>query len=298
MKKIYKNAALFLLFVPLLSCNEQEDVSPQSDFSNSKKQISINSTKGKDIKQIKYIYKGELSTIEYKTDGKSNLLLEGKDNKKIETAFKLPTLVTYIEASDTSTIYLFDTYQEYDAAVNKGKYLLKEKEQFDIIQGGKSNKLTSSSVSLATTASYTTPPRLPTPGVMTHIVQVFQDKNYNNLNFTIPNLILNYDSGIAGYHYLFNINWSTITSVDGSDWQDRISSFYIDNRCDGCNSTNAIRLELYQHANYDGKALVYSVMPGFEGGIPDLSAVKMGGIFSGNWNEEASSLKVLHYYAY
>ncbi|WP_157578483.1 hypothetical protein [Pontibacter roseus] len=272
MKTIYKKIALFLLFTPLLSCGDGDEVNPEANTLDLQKSSISSNTKG--IIEKNYYYKGKFSILKSKIKNGVPEFVEGTATKDIEAAFNIPTLVTYVDISDTSTVYLFDSYTEYDKTINKRN-----------LKMNSDGSLSYTSVS----NMYTTPPAPTPPLIAYRHAMVFANSNYD-LNG--PYLKFYY---VQHPTYLNNIEYPELISINNTNFNDAISSLHVDNKCDECaDGTNYIRIQLYEHSYYGGKQFILTGYPGWSGGNTNLADYKISTFSS--WRDKASSMKVTHGY--
>jgi hypothetical protein len=258
----------------LLSCSKQEPVTPAAPAQ-------------KVAKEVTYIYKGESIKVDFTAKGDSLLPIRGGNTEKMEKIFSIPTLTKYINSKHQDVVYLYDSYKEFEAVANKSAKLIPDSPGRSTTQPGRGGATNRTDV-----GSCGPPPYFLQ---LYNYIIAYRDDYYVGDTYLIT-----YTTADPNYYCGYNVFASTMSSISGVNWNDQISSLRVNNTCPPTVTSCGIgiRLTFWTSEYYDGTTLVFEVDAGNTLDVPSISNYTYGGGFFSskkNWNDEASSLQVIHY---
>jgi hypothetical protein len=246
----------------LLSCEKQDIKQPEV-------------IKRKFARELHYMYKGGEIKLQYIAQGDSFAVVNDDNAKRLDYIFSLPKQVTFVDCKNPKTLYLYDTYKDFESA--KGASVAQPKISPNTNNGN------SSTTAARTVLCGTIPPS----GYLYNRVSLFENDNFGGDEW-----LLNYTSLDPNNKCL-----SRLSADRMGAWNDRLSSFILNADFPPGQATPLqIQLRMFTSEYYDGSVLFFQTNPGDVGHVEHMSDYSYGSFFSSrSWNDEPSSFQLNTY---
>ncbi len=246
----------------LFSCEKQDVKQPEV-------------IKRKFARELHYIYKGEEIKLQYIAQGDSFAVVNDDNVKKLDYIFSLPKQVTFVNCKDPKTMYLYDTYKDFEAA--RGASVAQSLVSPNTAIGKGTNTLA------RTVFCGTVPPS----SYWYNRVSLFEHDNFGGDEWLL-------------YYTTDDPNNQCVNRIFAAymyDWNDRVSSFILNaDSPAGRRSPFQMQLRMFTSEYYDGSVLFFQTNPGDVGQVEHMSDYSYGGFFSRrSWNDEPSSFQLNTY---
>ncbi|QIX62159.1 hypothetical protein HER32_13600 [Hymenobacter sp. BT18] len=234
--------------------------------------------KAKESDTITYLHNSKEIRVEYKSRNGDVEMLNNNQKNELENIFANKNLVIYQDPYDESKIHLFDNQKDFEG------YLFSKSD--NVTSYWKKQWLTNYSI-----AADLCPTINPSPLQVYGAVEFWVDAN-------MTGAVLNADwcTGDPSKSCNFDKDLSTLSNINGVNWEDKISSLRIRNgNLPEGPCMKDIVVTLYEHGDYNGQSLAFVARRYQTVNVPKLDEYKYGSLFNRkHWNDRLSSLKIRH----
>lgn len=245
MQHIKNLVPFIILFFCFVSCKKEE----------------ITAENAKPITEVQYIYQGSTYLLKFQEKNGEHVLLEGKDNEKIQQILDGPNTAVFVNLNNQDIVHLFDNAEQRQEFISN-KNVADSKENLSKAR----TNLVFPTATVYEHGSYTGYQwQLPTP-----TDQIWDPIVQNWRIHTRLNDLRNY----------------SVAPLSPTSWNDLITSVMLNN-FDG---TTRSFLTIYTDLNLSGRSITFEAFPGEAHGTSHLFNFKWGAFNQYNWDNKTTSI--------